>query len=91
MVVVASLNVAKRAGQWISADATIRMNGEAHDTTAGTVGARPYSRFAYGNAVKRAFHQACDEPGRGMPEFFLRHGVELRKVVVLRPEGGDTP
>jgi hypothetical protein len=95
MVVGASVNVAERAGRGISADATIGMNGKVHDTAARTFAARLYSRLAYSTCVKRAFHQACDEigekPCRGTPQFFFRRSVEPRKVVVLRPGGGDPP
>ena len=51
----------------------------------------PCLRFVYGNAVNRAFQQACDEPRWGMTKLFFCHGVEPRKVVVLHPRGGDTP
>ncbi len=71
------------------------MNGKMHDTTARTFAARLYSGFAYGNSVERAFHQACDEigdkPYRVIRQFFFHYGVDQRKVVMLRPEGGDPP
>ena len=91
MMVCASLNVAERAGPGISADAAIRMNGKAHDTTACTFAGRPSSRFAHGNSSGEPFYQACDEPCRGMPQFFFRYGAEPRKVVTLRLGGGDAP
>ncbi len=90
MMVCASLSVAERADLGISADATIQINGKAHDTTACTFAARPYSRFAYGNSSRQPSSQACDEPHRGMPQLFFRYGVEPRKVVALWP-GGDPP
>jgi hypothetical protein len=56
-----------------------------------------YSGLAFGNSVKRAFHQACavigDEPHSVMPQLFVRHGIDPHMVVLVRPEEeeGGTP
>lgn len=51
--------------------------------------------MAFGNSVKRAFHQACaavgDEPDSTRSQLFFRHGVDPHKVVLVRPERGDAP
>ena len=82
MMVCASLSVAKRADLGISADATIQINGKAHDTTACTFAA-PLLALRVRQLLKTAFPQACDEPHRGMPQLFFRYGIEPRKVVAL--------
>ena len=86
---------ARAAAQF--ADATIGIHGQMHDTPARHLAASPYSGLAFGNSVKRAFHQACatigDEPDSVMPQLFFRHGIDPHTVVLVRPEeeGGGTP
>jgi hypothetical protein len=80
---------ARAAAQF--ADATIGMRGQMHDIRP----AHLFSGLAFGNSLRRAFHQACtaigDEPDSMVPQLFFRHGVDPHKVVLVRPEGGDTP
>ena len=85
MMVCASLSVAERADLGISADATIQINGKAHDTTACTFAGRPYSRFAYGNSSRQPSPGHATSLIGGMPQLFFRYGVEPRKVVALWP------
>jgi hypothetical protein len=70
------------------------MNGKMHDTTARAFAARLHSGFAYDNSAKRASHQAYAESGDELysitPQFF-NYGVDPRKIVTLRPGGGDLP
>jgi len=76
-------------------DATIGIRGQMHDTPARNSAAFRYSGLAFGNSVKRAFHQACaaigDGPGSVIPQLFFRHGIDPHKVVLVRPEKGGTP
>ena len=71
------------------------MRGQMHDIPARAFAAYLYSGLAFGNSVKRAFHQACaaigDEPDSTRPRLFFRHGVDPHKVVLVRPEGGGVP
>jgi hypothetical protein len=84
---------ARAAAQFV--DAAIGMHGQMHDTPARAFAAYLYSGLAFGNSVKRAFHQACaaigDEPDSTRPQLFFRHGVDPHKVVLVRPEGGGVP
>jgi hypothetical protein len=76
-------------------DAAIGMHGQMHDAPARAFAAYLYSGLAFGNSVKRAFHQACaaigDEPDSTRPQLFFRHGVDPHKVVLVRPERGGAP
>ncbi len=73
----------------------IQRTGQMHDTPARNFAAYLYSGLAFGNSVKRAFHQACatigDEPDSVMPQLFFRHGRDPHPVVLVRPEEGGTP
>ena len=84
---------ARAAAQFV--DAAIGMRGTMHDAPARAFAAHLYSGLAFGNSLKRAFHQACtaigDEPDSLVPQLFFRHGVDPHKVVLVRPEDGDTP
>lgn len=86
---------ARAAAQF--ADAAIGIHGQMHDTPARHFAASLYSGLAFGNSVKRAFHQACaaigDEPDSIMPQLFFRHGIDPHTVVLVRPEEeeGGTP
>lgn len=86
---------ARAAAQF--ADATIGIHGQMPDTPARHFAASLYSGLAFGNSVKRAFHQACatigDEPDSAMPQLFFRHGIDPHTVVLVRPEKeeGGTP
>jgi len=76
-------------------DAAIGMRGTMHDTQARVSTAHLYSRLAFGNSLARAFQQACSaigvEPDSVVPQLFFGHGVDPRKVALVRPEGGDPP
>ena len=76
-------------------DAAIGMRGTMHDIQACVFVAHLYSRLAVGNSLARAFHQARGaigvEPDSKVPQLFFGHGVDLHKVVLVRPEGGDPP
>lgn len=82
---------ARAAAQLV--DAAIGMRGKMHDAPARVFAAHLYSGLAFGESLKRAFHQACavigDEPDSAIPQLFFRHGVDPHKVVLVRPEGGD--
>ena len=83
---------ARAAAQF--ADAAIGIHGQMHDAPARNFAAFLYSGLAFGNSVKRAFHQACaaigDEPDSVMPQLFFRHGIDPHAVVLVLPgEGGD--
>jgi hypothetical protein len=84
---------ARAAAQF--AEAAIGIRGQMHDAPARNFAASLYSGLAFGNSVKRAFHQACatiaDEPDRVMPQLFFRHGIDPHTVVLVRPEEGGTP
>jgi hypothetical protein len=86
---------ARAAAQF--ADATIGIHDQMHDTTARHFAASLYSGLAFGNSVKRTFHQACavigDKPDSVMPQWFVRHGIDPHMVVLVRPEEeeGGTP
>jgi hypothetical protein len=84
---------ARAAAQFV--DAAIGMRGAMHDVPARVFAAHLYSGLAFGNSVKRAFHQACtaigDEPDSLVPQLFFRHRVDPHRVVLVRPEGGDRP
>lgn len=84
---------ARAAAQF--ADAAIGIQGQMHDTPARNFAAYLYSGLAFGNSVKRAFHQACaaigDEPDSVMPQLFFRHGIDPHTVILVRPEEGGTP
>ena len=86
---------ARAAAQF--ADATIGIHDQMHDTPARHFAASLYSGLAFGNSVKRAFHQACavigDGPHSVMPQLFVRHGIDPHMVVLVRPEEeeGGTP
>jgi hypothetical protein len=68
----------RAAAQFV--DASIGMRGEMHDAPARAFAAHLYSSLAFGNSLKRAFHQACaaigDEPDSIVPHLFYRHGVD---------------
>jgi len=95
VMLLASEPHARAAAQF--ADAAIGIHGQMHDTPARHFAASLYSGLAFGNSVKRAFHQACaaigDEPDSIMPQLFFRHGIDPHTVVLVRPEEeeGGTP
>ena len=68
-----------------------------HDMPARNFAAYLYSGFAFGNSVKRAFHQTSatigDEPDSVMPQLFFRCGIDPHTVVLVRAEEeeGGTP
>lgn len=79
---------ARAAAQLV--DAAIGMRGKMHDTPARTFAAYLYSGLAFGNSLKRSFHQACaaigDEPDSAVPQLFFRNGCDPHKVVLVRPD-----